>query len=152
MLFTSKYMCKLGTHISNWTKKLKRSQKGWVLISAMIHYWKQFWYGKVDTSLFIRRKEKYLVVIENYVNDIIFGPTDGSVCEEFANLVKKEFGISMIGEPMLFFGLHITETSGGISLPSPNMPNILKKCGMDSVKPCTTLMSSSIKIDKVDMN
>lgn len=94
-----------------------------------------------------------MLVIQNYVSDIIFGATNGSLSADYANSLKIEFGMSMMGELMFFFGLHITETSEGKFINLSRYTNdILKKCDMDSVKPCTTLLSSSIKIDKDDMN
>lgn len=94
-----------------------------------------------------------MLVIQNYVSYIIFGATNGSLSVDYANSVKTKFGMSMMGELMFFFGLHITETSEGIFINLSRYANdILKKCRMDSVKSCTALLSSSIKIDKDDMN
>ena len=42
-----------------------------------------------------------------YVDDIILDATTHSLCEEFTNLMKGKFKISMMGEVNFFHGLQI---------------------------------------------
>ena len=42
-----------------------------------------------------------------YVDDIIFGSTNASLCKEFSKLMKDEFEMSMMGELKLFLGIQI---------------------------------------------
>lgn len=67
--------------------------------------------GKVDT-LFIKRKEKCLATIQIYVDGIIFGATNGSICEDFEN--EKEFQTSMIGELTYLLGFQRKQTNKDI--------------------------------------
>lgn len=64
---------------------------------------------KVDTIIFFKRKEKDLVIIQTYVDDIIFGATNATLCEEFANLVKKDYEMSMMGELSFFLGFNLSK-------------------------------------------
>ncbi|XP_070004811.1 uncharacterized protein [Nicotiana sylvestris] len=48
-----------------------------------------------------------------YVDDIIFGATADSLCEEFAKLIGSEFEISMMGELNFFLG--IQESTSGLA-------------------------------------
>lgn len=48
----------------------------------------------------MRRNEKDLLIKSNYMNDIKFGATNKSLCEDFKNIMKKEFEMKMIGELM----------------------------------------------------
>ena len=41
--------------------------------------------GKIDTTLFIKTKEKDMLLVQIYVDDIIFGATNVSLCENFSN-------------------------------------------------------------------
>jgi len=40
--------------------------------------------GQVDTTLFRRTLEKDILVVQIYVDDIIFGSTNASLCKEFS--------------------------------------------------------------------
>jgi len=54
--------------------------------------------GQVDTTLLIRTLKKDILVVQIYVDDIIFGSTNASLCNEFSKLMQDEFGMSMMGE------------------------------------------------------
>ena len=50
----------------------------------------------VDTTLFIKRNQNDMLVIQIYVDDIIFGSTNESLCQDFAKLMQGEFEMSMM--------------------------------------------------------
>jgi len=43
------------------------------------------------------------LLVQIYVDDIIFGSTNESLCREFARMIQGEFEMSMIGELNFFF-------------------------------------------------
>ena len=43
--------------------------------------------------------------------EIIFGSSNPSLCENFANLMKGEFEMSLMGELTFFLGLQIKEST-----------------------------------------
>ena len=53
-------------------------------------------------------------MVQICVDDIIFGATTHFLCEEFANLMKGEIEISMIGKLNFFLGLEIKQEKKGI--------------------------------------
>ena len=59
----------------------------------------------VDTTLFIKKKNEDLLVVRIYIDDIIFDATTHSLCEEFINLMKGEFEMSMMEKLNFFLGL-----------------------------------------------
>ena len=59
----------------------------------------------IDTTLFIKRNQDDILVIQIYVDDIIFGSTNETLCEDFAKLMQGEFEMSMMGELTFFLGL-----------------------------------------------
>lgn len=63
--------------------------------------------GKIDNTLFLKFKGKNLLIIQVHVDDIIFGATTDSLCNEFEDLMRSEFEISMMGELSFFLGLQI---------------------------------------------
>jgi len=50
--------------------------------------------AKVDTTLF-RRKD--FIIVQIYVNDIIFGATNESLFNELYDIMKSEFEMRMMG-------------------------------------------------------
>jgi len=63
--------------------------------------------GKVDTTLFTKKRGKDLFVLQIYVDDNIFESTNQEFCEEFGNMMANEFEMSMIGEHSYFLSLQI---------------------------------------------
>ncbi|GJR17188.1 putative ribonuclease H-like domain-containing protein [Tanacetum coccineum] len=56
--------------------------------------------GTIDKTLFIRRDKGDILLVQVYVDDIIFGSTKKSLCTEFEKMMHKKFQISMIGSLM----------------------------------------------------
>lgn len=69
--------------------------------------------GKVDKTLFLKSKGTDFLIVQVYVDDIIFGATNESLCKEFSNLMSREFEMSMMGELNFFLGLKIKQTEKG---------------------------------------
>ena len=68
----------------------------------------------MDTTLFLKKENESLLVVQVYVDDIIFGATRQSLCEEFMNLMQGKFEMSMMEELMYFLGLRIKQEKDGI--------------------------------------
>jgi hypothetical protein len=68
---------------------------------------------KVDTTLFTKKIEKDLFMLQIYVDDIIFGSTNLDFYEEFGKLMASEFEMSMIRELSYFLGLQIKQLKNG---------------------------------------
>jgi hypothetical protein len=60
--------------------------------------------GKADSTIFTRKMGKDLFVCQIYVDDIIFGSTNASFCEEFSKIMTDRFEMSMTGELNYFLG------------------------------------------------
>ena len=82
---------------------LKQAPRAWYERLSDFLISKGFKIGKVDTTLFTKDIGKDLFVCQIYV-DIIFGSTNPSFCEEFGEMMSREFEMSMIGW-ILGFGL-----------------------------------------------
>ena len=63
--------------------------------------------GVVDKTLFIRKHENDVILVQVYVDDIIFGSNNNTLCEEFVAAMQEEFEMSMMGELTYFLGLQV---------------------------------------------
>ena len=63
--------------------------------------------GKIDLTLFIKRVGEHILLVQIYVDDILFGSTDNSLCKVFSSIMQGEFEMSMMGELTFFLGLQI---------------------------------------------
>nr|GEY91802.1 uncharacterized mitochondrial protein AtMg00810-like [Tanacetum cinerariifolium] len=74
-----------------------------------------------------------------YVDDIIFGSTNKSWCDEFEVLMKGEFEMSAMRELTFFLGLQVKQLSDGIFISQDKyVKDMLKKFDMESVRTATT--------------
>nr|KYP60234.1 Putative transposon Ty5-1 protein YCL074W family [Cajanus cajan] len=65
--------------------------------------------GKLNNTLFMKKFKKDTMYVQVYVDDIVFGSTNLSLCEEFAKTMQGEFKMSMMGELTFFLGLQIKQ-------------------------------------------
>nr|GEV88109.1 hypothetical protein [Tanacetum cinerariifolium] len=65
--------------------------------------------GAIDKTLFINQEKKDIILVQVYVNDIIFGSTKKSWCDEFEELMKNRFQMSSMGELTFFLRLQVKQ-------------------------------------------
>jgi hypothetical protein len=65
--------------------------------------------GKADSTLFTRKMDKDLFACQIYVDDIIFGSSNASFCEEFSKIMIDRFDMSMMGELKYFLDFKIKQ-------------------------------------------
>ena len=70
--------------------------------------------GTIDTTLFIKNSNDSFILVQIYVDDIIFGSANESLCSEYGKLMTSEFDMSMMGELNFFLGLQIKQTEKSI--------------------------------------
>ena len=63
--------------------------------------------GKVDITLFMKYVHGDILIMQIYVNDIIFGSTNEMLYKDFESCMKKEFEMSMMGKLNYLLGLQI---------------------------------------------
>ena len=62
----------------------------------------------MDNNLYFKLDQGHLILLEVYVDDIIFGSDDNTLNQQFALDMQKEFEMSLLGELTYFLGLQIT--------------------------------------------
>nr|GEV77098.1 putative ribonuclease H-like domain-containing protein [Tanacetum cinerariifolium] len=70
--------------------------------------------GKIDKTLFIRRYIGDILLVQVYVDDIIFGSTKKELCIAFEKMMHEKFQMSSIGELTFFLGLQVKQKQNGI--------------------------------------
>ncbi|KAJ9556214.1 hypothetical protein OSB04_010828 [Centaurea solstitialis] len=70
--------------------------------------------GVIDKTLFIKRTKTDMLLVQIYVDDIIFGSTKDDMCKEFEELMHKKFKMSSMGELTFFLGLQVKQKPEGI--------------------------------------
>nr|GEW97712.1 hypothetical protein [Tanacetum cinerariifolium] len=95
--------------------------------------------GLIDKTLFIKKDKKDIMLVQVYADDIIFGSTKKSWCNEFEALMKNRFQMSSMGELTFFFRLQVKQKEDGIFISQDKyVAEILKKFNFLSVKTAST--------------
>jgi hypothetical protein len=88
---------------------LKQAPRAWYECLRDFLITNGFKVGKVDPTLFTKTIAKDLFVCQIYVDDIIFGSTNKSTCEEFSRIMIRKFEMSMMGELKYFLGFQVRQ-------------------------------------------
>nr|GEW74737.1 uncharacterized mitochondrial protein AtMg00810-like [Tanacetum cinerariifolium] len=99
--------------------------------------------GKIDKTLFIKRHKGDILIVQLYVDDIIFGSTRKELCNEFERLMHEKFQMSSMGELTFFLGLQVKKKNDGIFISQDKyVAEILKKFRFIEVKNASTPMKT----------
>ena len=91
-----------------------------------------------------------MIIVQIYVDDIIFGAANDILSEDFANCVSSEFEMTMIGGLNFFLGLQIKQTDDRIFInQAKHVSDMLKKFEMEDARPMIIPMSSSYSLTKM---
>ncbi|GKA72836.1 putative ribonuclease H-like domain-containing protein [Tanacetum coccineum] len=95
--------------------------------------------GTIDKTLFLKKDKKDIILVQVYVDDIIYGSTRKSWCDEFEALMKSKFQMSSMGEITFFLGLQVKQRNNGIFISHDKyVVEILKKFDFVNVKTAST--------------
>ncbi|GKB61726.1 retrovirus-related pol polyprotein from transposon TNT 1-94 [Tanacetum coccineum] len=122
---------------------LKQAPRAWYdkLSSFLIEH--GFTKGIIDPTLFTRRHGGDILLVQVYVDDIIFGSTNPDFSKRFANLMKNNFEMSMMGELKFFLGLQVYQSPCGIFISQSQYAiELLKKHGLDECVSMSTPMAT----------
>nr|GFA70990.1 hypothetical protein [Tanacetum cinerariifolium] len=90
-----------------------------------------------------------LLLVQIYVDDIIFAASTPELCDLFANLMCSKFKISMMGKISFFLGLQISQNPRGIFInQSKYALESLKKYSFEYCDPVDTPMVEKSKLDE----
>ncbi|GJT98886.1 putative ribonuclease H-like domain-containing protein, partial [Tanacetum coccineum] len=143
----------LSSELENTTNLLKYSEK----VNAEMSLEKQDLQAKLENERAINAKwtsssknlvklidssmthKRDIILVQVYVDDIIFGSTKKAWCDEFEALMKGEFEMSAMGELTFFLGLQVQQRPDGMFISQDKyVQEILKKFDLESVRTATT--------------
>nr|GEZ26819.1 copia protein [Tanacetum cinerariifolium] len=120
---------------------LKQAPQAWYDTLSRFLLDNNFSKGAVDPTLFTRKTGKHILLVQIYVDDIIFASTDPKDCDMFSNEMSLKFQICMMGQMSFFLGLQVSQSLEGIFINQSKFAlEILKKFGMDSCNSVDTRM------------
>ncbi|GJQ90615.1 retrovirus-related pol polyprotein from transposon TNT 1-94 [Tanacetum coccineum] len=116
---------------------LKQAPRAWYDEVSNILVSKGFSKVAIDPTLFITKKGEDILLVQIYVDDIIFGSTNPKLSKKFEKLMHSKFKMSMMGELKFFLGIQIYQSPLGIFINQAKyVQEILKKHGMT---PCDSI-------------
>jgi hypothetical protein len=77
---------------------LKQAPRAWYGRLRGLLFERGFEMGKVDQTLFLLRQGRDMLIVQVYMDDIVFGSSSNSLVVRFAADMSREFEMSMTGE------------------------------------------------------
>ncbi|GJX69218.1 retrovirus-related pol polyprotein from transposon TNT 1-94 [Tanacetum coccineum] len=128
---------------------LKQAPRAWYDMLSSFLISQQFSKGAVDPTLFTRHAGNDILLVQIYVDDIIFASTNTAMCDEFANQMTNKFKMSMMGQMSFFLGLQISQSPRGIFInQSKYASKIVKKYGLHTTDSVDTPMIENNNLDE----
>jgi hypothetical protein len=109
----------------------------------------ELWKGRTDNNLYIKVTQGSILLIEIYVDDIVFGSTNDRFSQKFAKNMQNEFEMSLLGEIYFFLGLQTHQRNQGIFISQTKyIIEMLKRFRMEDCKPVITPMQTNCNLRK----
>nr|GEU61435.1 putative ribonuclease H-like domain-containing protein [Tanacetum cinerariifolium] len=148
------YLCQsLGFEDPNFLNRVYKVEKALYRLHQAPRAWYKtlstylldngFQRGKIDKTLFIKRHKGDILLVQVYVDDIIFDSTRKELCNAFKKLMHEKFQMSSMGELTFFLGLQVKQKNDGIFISQDKyVAKTLKKFGFTKVKNASTPMET----------
>jgi hypothetical protein len=103
--------------------------------------------GSVDKTLFTLNHGTGFLLVQIYVDDIIFGGSSHTLVSRFQEMMESEFQMSMMGELTFFLGIQVKQMKQGTFVHQAKYTkDLMKKFNMAELKPVSTSMSSTASL------
>ncbi|GJV14843.1 retrovirus-related pol polyprotein from transposon TNT 1-94 [Tanacetum coccineum] len=127
---------------------LKQAPRAWYDELSKFLTSKGFTKGTIDPTLFTIRYGEDILLVQIYVDDIIFAFTNPKFSKRFEKLMHNRFEMSLMGEMKFFIGLQIHQSPRGIFINQAKYAlEILKKHGKEKCDCIGTPMATKHKLD-----
>nr|GEW06704.1 putative ribonuclease H-like domain-containing protein [Tanacetum cinerariifolium] len=118
---------------------LHQAPRAWYKTLATYLLENGFQRGTIDQTLFIKKQKGYILLVQIYVDDIIFGATNKDLCRSFEKLMKDKFQMSSMGKLTFFLSLQVKQKKDGIFTSQDiYVAEILRKFGLTDGKSAST--------------
>jgi hypothetical protein len=103
--------------------------------------------GSVDKTLFSLNHGTDFLLVQIYVDDIIFGGSSHTLVSRFQEMMESEFQMFMMRELTFFLGIQVKQMKQGTFVHQAKyMKDLMKKFNMAELKLVSTLMSSAASL------
>jgi hypothetical protein len=126
--------------LSNALYGLKQAPRAWYARLKMFLLEHGYVMGSVDKTLFTLNHNTDFLLVQIYVDDIIFGGSSHTLVSRFQEIMESEFQMSMMGELTFFLGIQVKQ--GTFVHQAKYTKELMKKFNMAELKPVSTPMSS----------
>ncbi|KAJ9560513.1 hypothetical protein OSB04_005673 [Centaurea solstitialis] len=127
---------------------LKQAPRAWYETLTIYLLGAGYKKGTIDPTLFLRKTGDDLIIVQIYVDDIIFASTKPELCTEFEHTMKSQFQMSMMGELTFFLGLQVRQCPEDIFInQSKYVHDLLKRFDVVGSNSAATPMSRSFQMD-----
>ena len=128
---------------------LKQAPRAWYDTLSQFLLENQFIRGTIDKTLFYKQHGNDIILVQIYVDDIIFGSTDEKLCKRFSKLMQSRYEMSMMGELTFFLGLQVSQRKDGIFISQTKyIKDLLKKFDLEDCSSAKTPMATATKLDE----
>nr|GEX78345.1 copia protein [Tanacetum cinerariifolium] len=130
-------------HLKKALYGLKQALRAWYDELSNFLVSKGFSKGSIDPTLVITKHRGDILLVQIYVDDILFGSTNPKLSKQFEKLMHIKFEMSMMGELKFFLGIQIHQSPRGIFINQTKYAQeILIKHGMTSCDSIGTPMAT----------
>ncbi|GKC67821.1 retrovirus-related pol polyprotein from transposon TNT 1-94 [Tanacetum coccineum] len=141
--FVDPHQSDKGYHLKKAVYGLKQAPKTWYDELSNFLASKGFSKGSIDPTLFITKYGEDILLVQIYVDDIIFGSTNAKHSKRFEKLMHNKFEMSIMGELKFFLGIQIHHSPCGIFINQAKyVQDILNKHDMTSCDSIVTPMAT----------
>jgi hypothetical protein len=118
---------------------LKQSPRAWFAKLSTVLSSLGFTKCAVDSSVFLRRTAKGIVILAAYVDDILLTGDDTDGIRDMGTALRRSFSLRDMGRPKYFLGIEFSYAQDRIALSQRKyVLDILKETGMLGCKPAST--------------
>jgi hypothetical protein len=128
--------------------RLKKAPQTWYARLKTFLLEHGFVMESVDKTLFTLNHDNDFLLVQIYVDNIIFGGSSHVLVSSFLEIMEKEFQISMMGELSFFLGIQVKQTKQGTFVHQAKyMKELMMKFNMAELKPMSTPMNTTTSLD-----
>jgi hypothetical protein len=105
----------------------KQAPQTWYKLSKTFLVHHGYVVGSIDKTLFTLNHCNNFLLVQIYVDDIIFGGSSHVLMSYFQEMMEKEFRTSMMGQLTFFLGIQVKQTKQGTFVHQAKYMNVLMK-------------------------
>jgi hypothetical protein len=126
---------------------LKQAPQAWYARLKTFLLKHRYVMGSVDKTLFTLNHGTDFLLVQIYMDNIIFGGSSRTLVCRFQEMMESEFQMSMMGKLTFFLGIQVKQTKQSTFVHQfKYTKDLMKKFNMAELKPVSTLMSSAASL------